>query len=306
MKRTRRGRINFWNFKRARNFVRKLKLKNQKEWKKYCISGLKPNEIPANPWCYYRSQWIDNFDWIGRKKERYWSNRKYNVNHGFFKKWSSDMAYVLGLWFADGWISLFKKQKIFAIGINQKDRDLLKNVLIKMESDYPIYYRNKNHLSYFHIQSGEIIKNIMERGGVERKSLCVKFPRIPKKYLPDFIRGYFDGDGSISYCKANDRYSSNFTSGSYDFICGLRDKIKNSVKKINCSINKYRPRKFTIRGEKCVGKNSYYLLTFGFKDTILLGRYIYNNGGIKMKRKYEKYLDASKLREKYVENKRVR
>ena len=30
--------------------------------------------------------------------------RKYKVDDNFFKTWSSDMAYILGFWFTDGWI----------------------------------------------------------------------------------------------------------------------------------------------------------------------------------------------------------
>ena len=42
------------SFKEAREFVRNLKLKNQKEWKKYCKSGDKPDDIPSNPWRSYK------------------------------------------------------------------------------------------------------------------------------------------------------------------------------------------------------------------------------------------------------------
>jgi hypothetical protein len=41
-------------YKEAREFVRKLGLKNQKEWNKYCKSGNKPDDIPANPWNTYK------------------------------------------------------------------------------------------------------------------------------------------------------------------------------------------------------------------------------------------------------------
>ena len=41
-------------FNEAREFVRKLGIKNNKEWKKYCKSGDKPDDIPANPWNTYK------------------------------------------------------------------------------------------------------------------------------------------------------------------------------------------------------------------------------------------------------------
>jgi hypothetical protein len=41
-------------FKEAKEFVRKLGLKTGKEWKEYCKSGNKPDNIPAHPWDVYK------------------------------------------------------------------------------------------------------------------------------------------------------------------------------------------------------------------------------------------------------------
>jgi hypothetical protein len=41
-------------FKDARKFVRSLGLKNHKEWKEYCNSGNKPDDIPRVPWSTYK------------------------------------------------------------------------------------------------------------------------------------------------------------------------------------------------------------------------------------------------------------
>ena len=37
------------SFKKARAFVHRLGLKSETEWRDYCKSGKKPNDIPANP-----------------------------------------------------------------------------------------------------------------------------------------------------------------------------------------------------------------------------------------------------------------
>ena len=42
------------SYSEAKSFVQKLGLKNQKEWKAYCKSGNKPDDIPANPWNVYK------------------------------------------------------------------------------------------------------------------------------------------------------------------------------------------------------------------------------------------------------------
>ena len=40
---------NFLPFKEAKSYVHKLKLKNQKDWKAYVKSNLRPDNIPSNP-----------------------------------------------------------------------------------------------------------------------------------------------------------------------------------------------------------------------------------------------------------------
>ena len=39
--------------------------------------------------------------------------------------------------------------------------------------------------------------------GIEGKRSNLTFPEVPKEYLSDFIRGYFDGGGSIMRLKGN-------------------------------------------------------------------------------------------------------
>ena len=53
-------------FEEASDLVRKLKIKNQKEWRDYCKSGLKPKDIPANPHGTYKQDgWKGTGDWLG-------------------------------------------------------------------------------------------------------------------------------------------------------------------------------------------------------------------------------------------------
>ena len=46
---------------------------------------------------------------------------------------------------------------------------------------------------------------------MENKSTQIDFPSVPKEYLPDFIRVFFDGDGSAYNIKGN-RLNTAFTS----------------------------------------------------------------------------------------------
>jgi hypothetical protein len=55
----------FRDFESAREFVRKLGLKTEKEWNKYYKSGEKPDNIPTSPRITYKNNWNNMGDWLG-------------------------------------------------------------------------------------------------------------------------------------------------------------------------------------------------------------------------------------------------
>ena len=66
--------MNYLSFTDARDYVRKLNLKNQKEW----LNWIKHNKIgiPSNPHVFYKNEWISLSDWIGSGVESF-NNREY-------------------------------------------------------------------------------------------------------------------------------------------------------------------------------------------------------------------------------------
>jgi hypothetical protein len=56
----------FRDFESAREFVQNLGLKNDNDWREYCKSGTRPNDIPANPNTTYKNKGYLNLgDWLG-------------------------------------------------------------------------------------------------------------------------------------------------------------------------------------------------------------------------------------------------
>lgn len=60
----------YWPFPRARRFARRLGLRSQGEWRRWCQGKLvhplsKPPEMPANPWRTYAADWAGWKDWLG-------------------------------------------------------------------------------------------------------------------------------------------------------------------------------------------------------------------------------------------------
>jgi intein-encoded DNA endonuclease-like protein len=150
-----------------------------------------------------------------------------------------------------------------------------------MHSNYPLIRnvkRDYDDCFSFAIRSRKIYNDIIKLGGQPRKSLNSVFPRIPKKYLSDFIRGFFDGDGSIYLIKRRACYGATFSCSSKKFITTLKTIIENNVKNIQCSLSYY------IRND-----NKHYSLRFNKRGTFLLGRFMYKNlkNKLKMDRKFK-------------------
>ena len=67
----------FRSFKENRAFVRGLKLKSVTEWRHYCNSGKKPDDIPSAPQeKYLEAGWAGYGDWLGtgRRRGKGWRN----------------------------------------------------------------------------------------------------------------------------------------------------------------------------------------------------------------------------------------
>ena len=211
------------------------------------------------------------------------------------------MAYILGFWFADGCIGKTKDKDygyFFNIKQHKKDKYLLENVLSEMKSTYPLLkFKNTNCFS-FTIRSKKIYNDIVRLGGKERKSLDCVFPKIPKKYSPDFIRGYFDGDGSIDF-------KANFTSGSLEFLEGLKLTLEKNIKNFSPSIKSSFYKKGMVMNRK-TGIDYYkkdcivYHLVMNRNDVRRLRNFMYrgkdwNQDKFKMIRKWEKFIDAGPI-----------
>lgn len=195
--------------------------------------------------------------------------RKWHINQDYFKTWSRNMAYIFGFWCADGCIY---RGKIFDITQNKKDKYIIKKIAEELEYEGPIMDDVDRQACRINFSCKVIYDDLIKLGGSEQKSMTLKFPDVPKEYLPDFIRGFFDGDGSVMYMKQG-RVNSAFTSGSKEFIDTLWQILKDEA---GITGGSYDPSSYTLR--------------FGKKDSIKLGEYMYkNNPEMFLLRKREKF-----------------
>ena len=65
--------------------------------------------------------------------------------------------------------------------------------------------------------------DLLELGLHPNKSLTIQFPTVPDHLVRHFIRGCWDGDGSVYW--ADRHIAASFVSGSHDFIVELERKL---------------------------------------------------------------------------------
>jgi len=120
------------------------------------------------------------------------------VNKDFFKKWTREMAYVLGFFAADGYITSPKQGGGFWC-LDIRDKEHIEKIKLVVEAEHKISTRNRIDGTSYRLQIGsvEMCNDLRNLGFSERKTKSMVIPNVPKKYFTDFVRGYFDGDGNI-------------------------------------------------------------------------------------------------------------
>ena len=114
-----------------------------------------------------------------------------------FINWpSSTAAYVLGLMYADGCLSLVNGQPRLTIGMN--DEQLMRSVHGLMCSPArKLYHYGKQWVCIS--TNTEDVQFLCDQGLTERKSLTITWPRsLPDACFWPFVRGVFDGDGTVT------------------------------------------------------------------------------------------------------------
>lgn len=210
------------------------------------------------------------------------------VDKKFFKKWSPSMAYILGFIFADGNI-ICTKRKTWFLSIQITDKEILEKMKIKLGSSHVISERKTRpgHKRLYRLQIGskDMCSDLLNLGLTERKSKTLKFPRVPKKYFFDFLRGYFDGDGGVWVGLKNKKnttktlvISTYFTSGSRDFLLTLKNILT----------------KKGFSGGSLVTKERGFDLKYSIKNSLLLCKNMYNSNCplflSRKKGKFERYI----------------
>lgn len=141
-----------------------------------------------------------------RKKGELRASGKLKINLDYFSNIDThEKAYWLGVLTADGSIT----KDWCKVTLSSKDKELVRNFKRAISSEHKIsrlviYDKrtNKNYVRYsLQVGCKNFVLQLRQYGLKNRKSFCEEFPNINSDFIPDYIRGLFDGDGSICYLR---------------------------------------------------------------------------------------------------------
>lgn len=246
-----------------------------------------------------------------RNKLRNKPRRVYSlINENYFENIDSqDKAYFLGFIGADGCMYETKdenKQNILRINIQKEDVKILNILKQVLGTNKPIleHTNAKNTYVSLEISSDKIFNDIKNLGLFPKKTYGNTIANISNNFMPALIRGYFDGDGTISNHK--DISKTNVAIVGYE---SNLQKIKNFLDQycIYGSISECKTKKYSIAEDG--SKFCVYILANKTSRYCFL-KFIYeNNQNVFIDRKYNKskqYIDlieqSKNIRDKQIVN----
>lgn len=212
---------------------------------------------------------------------------RYKFNKDYFEVIDNEhKAYWLGWMYSDGCVH--SNESI--IELTSKDLHILEMFVKDMDSDkHIIPHRNKEEKClYYSVKfvHKKLKQDLIKLGCVPAKSLILTFPteeQVPKNLIHHFIRGYFDGDGSVgNYLINSNRVLNGVFLGTKDFMEGVQSNVES-------------PSNISKQG-------NIFRLNYKNKNTLSLYEYMYKNSSIWLERKktiFENYIQIN-MKEKPI------
>lgn len=209
-------------------------------------------------------------------------------NEHFFKRWSPEMAYILGFFCADGAMTVNPRGSQY-IDIAITDLELLESFRNRFGSNHKISERAPETIgskTRYRLQIGSKImfEDLLRLGITPRKTFRFRLPKMAARYFADFTRGYFDGDGNV-WCGVvhKERRTPGralltvFTSGNKKFLRDLAGRLRSAI---------------DISGFMNYHAHA-YRLTYSIHASLSLYKFMYNDANLFLNRKrqvFERYI----------------
>ncbi len=257
---------------------------------------------------YNQSQIAERFgcsQWVISSRLRYFNiktrskyynlvKRKYTYHRNFLQELTPDIAWLLGLLVSDGFIRKNNLSGYFGLHLKREDEDVIFKVKKMLKYSGPVYegetkLEYKGHTKEFKYSLLQIndIKTVgeLERIGISQNKTHNEFflPVIKdtnnEEIIRSFIRGIYDGDGSIMFDKNRNSLCFQIV-GTYQLLEGIQDYLI-----CYCNLNK------TKLTENVLGKNHFALRYRGNVQVVKILDWLYqhSNPSNRMDRKFNKF-----------------
>lgn len=226
------------------------------------------------------------------KKEQYGA-LKNELEINIFKNIDTqEKAYWLGFIAADGCIYKIAGSLMFQINLSVSDIDHLKKLKDFLNTTYNV--TQKDRVCTIQFSSKRFCENLIANSITVRKTKTYKMPALNEDLVKHFMRGYFDGDGCISYKEDRNEFSFQLITASKDFF----EQIKQIFPfKTNAQVHV----------DKKYPDSEYYYLRIGNKNEIEKAfDYLYKDATIYLERKYDifsKIKSCRRLKKRSTEQK---
>lgn len=210
--------------------------------------------------------------------------RKYPIDETFFDVIDTqEKAYFLGILYADGYNDTSRNS--VNLSLKEEDKRLLVDLSNLIQPSKPLQFIKLQQPTWSDqyrlvIANKHISKRLAELGCIKAKSYTLSFPDFfPLELVPHFIRGYYDGDGSLM-CHNNKIYSISIV-GTESFCSALAKIFKKELAVGSYIRARHKDKKHNIR----------MLEISGNRQVLRVLNWLYCDATIYLKRKQKKYLD---------------
>lgn len=218
-----------------------------------------------------------------KKAQIQFEERKFPVFDDYCLE-SHNGAWLMGFIAADGYLPITKGAKNrIVISLAEKDKEVLEKIAKEIGYKGEIKrYLSPDKVHYFAslaFTSRKIRRQLESYGIVNNKTFQLhKIPDIPEEYVIDFIRGFFDGDGSVYRRKdtKNSPLKISITCASYEFLENIALFLEKKLGVAHKNLNR---------------DHNNYAISYGHADSLKICEAFYNNDYLCSQRKKDKYYE---------------
>ena len=220
--------------------------------------------------------------------------KKESIKHNIFSNIDTEQsAYLLGLFVADG--SMTSSNFMFSLSLSEKDKELLKTIHEELCPNH-CFLRSEGKINADNSVSKPMYKICFKSKQIYTDLLALNLPvgqktyseiNIPKlsdERIWDFIRGYFDGDGTLVVSKGIRKDKFKYFNVNLSFVA----KTKTLLSEIQALFDKEEI-KSTLFFEPV--KEVFYLRVSNKSGILKIKSKLYDNKQWYLKRKYNKFME---------------